>query len=71
MEKAVGIGLFALLVVGVAFVQVHYYRERQRAKAECERLEQSIGQMQKQYVDVVKQLSLIHIFLSSSKNQSE
>lgn len=55
MEKAVGIGLFALLVVGVAFVQVHYYRERQRAKAECERLEQSIGQMQKQYVDVVKQ----------------
>ena len=38
----------------VAFVQVHYYRERQRAKAECERLEQSIGQMQKQYVDVVK-----------------
>lgn len=49
------IGLFALLVVGVAFVQVHYYRERQRAKAECERLEQSIGQMQKQYVDVVKQ----------------
>lgn len=54
MEKAVGIGLFALLVVGVAFVQVHYYRERQRAKAECERLEQSIGQMQKQYVDVVK-----------------
>lgn len=46
---------FALLVVGVAFVQVHYYRERQRAKAECERLEQSIGQMQKQYVDVVKQ----------------
>ena len=25
MEKAVGIGLFALLVVGVAFVQVHYY----------------------------------------------
>ena len=55
MEKAVGIGLFALLVVSVAFVQVHYYRERQRAKAECERLEQSIGQMQKQYVDVVKQ----------------
>ena len=55
MEKTVGIGLFALLVVGVAFVQVHYYRERQRAKAECERLEQSIGQMQKQYVDVVKQ----------------
>lgn len=43
------------MVVGVAFVQVHYYRERQRAKAECERLEQSIGQMQKQYVDVVKQ----------------
>ena len=55
MEKTVGIGLFALLVVGVAFVQAHYYRERQRAKAECERLEQSIGQMQKQYVDVVKQ----------------
>ena len=45
MEKTVGIGLFALLVVGVAFVQVHYYRERQRAKAECERREQSIGQM--------------------------
>lgn len=55
MEKAVGIGLFALLVVGVAFVQVHYYRERQRAEAECERLEQSMGQMQKQYADVAKQ----------------
>ena len=35
MEKAVGIGLFALLVVGVAFVQVHYYRERHRADAEA------------------------------------
>lgn len=55
MEKAVGIGLFALLVVGVAYVQVHYYRERQRAKAECERLEQSIKQMQRQYADVAKQ----------------
>lgn len=55
MEKAVGIGLFALLVVGVAFVQAHYFKERQRAKAECERLEQSIKQMQKQYVDVAKQ----------------
>lgn len=55
MEKTVGIGLFALLVVGVAFVQMHYYRERQRAKAECERLEQSIRQMQKQYVNVAKQ----------------
>lgn len=55
MEKAVGIMLFVLLVVGVAFVQVHYYRERQRTKAECERLEQSIGQMQKQYADVTKQ----------------
>ena len=55
MEKAVGIVLFVLLVVGIAYVQVHYYRERQRAKAECERLEQSIGQMQKQYVDVAKQ----------------
>lgn len=55
MEKAVGIGLFALLVVGVAFVQAHYFKERQRTKAECERLEQSIKQMQKQYVDVAKQ----------------
>lgn len=55
MEKAVGIVLFVLLVVGIAYVQVHYYRERQRAKAECERLEQSIGQMQKQYADVAKQ----------------
>ena len=35
MEKTVGIGLFALLVVGVAFVQVHYYRERQGADAEA------------------------------------
>lgn len=55
MEKAVGIGLFALLVVGVVFVQAHYFKERQRTKAECERLEQSIKQMQKQYVDVAKQ----------------
>ncbi len=55
MEKTVGIVLFVLLVTGVAYVQVHYYRERQRAKAECERLEQSIGQMQKQYADVAKQ----------------
>ena len=55
MEKAMGIVLLVLLIVGVSFVQVHYYRERQRAKAECERLEQSIGQMQKQYADVTKQ----------------
>lgn len=55
MEKAVGILLLILLVAGVAFVQMHYYRERQRAKAECERLEQSIVQMQKQYADVTKQ----------------
>lgn len=55
MEKAMGILLLILLVAGVVFVQVHYYRERQRAKAECERLEQSIGQMQKQYADVAKQ----------------
>ena len=55
MEKAVGILLLILLVAGVAFVQMHYYRERQRAKAECERLEQSIVQMQKQYADVAKQ----------------
>lgn len=55
MEKAMGIVLLVLLIVGVSFVQAHYYRERQRAKAECERLEQSIGQMQKQYADVTKQ----------------
>ncbi len=55
MEKAVGILLLILLVAGVSFVQMHYYRERQRAKAECERLEQSIVQMQKQYADVAKQ----------------
>lgn len=55
MEKAMGILLLILLVAGVVFVQVHYYRERQRARAECERLEQSIGQMQKKYADVAKQ----------------
>lgn len=55
MEKTVGIVLGVLLVVGVAYVQVHYYRERQRTKAECERLEESIGQMQRQYADVAKQ----------------
>lgn len=55
MEKAMGIVLLVLLIVGVSFVQAHYYRERQRAKAECERLEQSIGQMQKQYADMTKQ----------------
>ena len=55
MEKAVGILLLILLIAGVSFVQMHYYRERQRAKAECERLEQSIVQMQKQYADVAKQ----------------
>lgn len=55
MEKTVGIVLVVLLVVGVAYVQVHYYRERQRTKAECERLEESIGQMQRQYADVAKQ----------------
>lgn len=55
MEKAVGILLLILLIAGVSFVQMHYYRERQRAKAECERLEQSIVQMQKQYADVTKQ----------------
>ena len=55
MEKAMGILLLVLLIVGVSFVQAHYFKERQRAKAECERLEQSIGQMQKQYADVTKQ----------------
>ena len=55
MEKAVGILLLILLIAGVSFLQMHYYRERQRAKAECERLEQSIVQMQKQYADVAKQ----------------
>ena len=55
MEKAMGILLLVLLIVGVFFVQAHYFKERQRAKAECERLEQSIGQMQKQYADVTKQ----------------
>lgn len=55
MEKAMGILLLVLLIVGVSFVQAHYFKERQRAKAECERLEQSIGQMQKQYADATKQ----------------
>lgn len=55
MEKAMGILLLVLLIVGVSFVQAHYFKERQRAKAECERLEQSIGQMQKQYADLTKQ----------------
>ena len=41
MEKAMGILLLVLLIVGVSFVQAHYFKERQRAKAECERLEQS------------------------------
>ena len=36
MEKAVGIGLFALLVVGVAFVQVHYYRAGAEHRADAE-----------------------------------
>lgn len=54
MEKAMGIVLLVFLVAGVAYVQVHYYRERQKAKEECERLEQSLGQMQKQYADVAR-----------------
>ena len=43
MEKAVGIGLFALLVVGVAFVQVHYYRADAEAICRCGKTEPVIS----------------------------
>lgn len=58
MEKIAGVVLIVLLVVAVACVQIHYYRERQRAKTECEQLEQNIGQMQRQYADVARQNQL-------------